>query len=63
MRVIIAAIIATLSTSVSAFAGEQPMIVTTPVPTLSEWGLIAMVCALGIIGVIVLRRRLTNKVG
>jgi hypothetical protein len=62
MRVIIAAITGILVSTLSAFAGV-PMIETTPVPTLSEWGLIAMVCALGIIGVIVLRRRLTNKVG
>jgi hypothetical protein len=46
----------------SAFAGVEMVSTTTPVPTLSEWGLITMVCTLGIIGAIVLRRRLSSKV-
>ena len=62
MRVIIASIIAILSTSVSAFAGLVVVSTPTPVPTLSEWGLIAMVAALGIIGAIALRKRLASKV-
>jgi IPTL-CTERM motif len=64
MRVILAAITATLVSSVSAFAQTKlPIPVVTPIPTLSEWGLITMVCALGIIGAIVLRKRLASKAG
>jgi hypothetical protein len=61
MRVIISALLATLLSTVSAFAGD-PRQVTT-IPTLSEWGMIAMVSALGVIGAIALRKRLTTKVG
>ncbi len=35
---------------------EQPQVVS-PIPTLSEWGLLAMASILGIIGFIVIRRR------
>ena len=31
------------------------------VPTLSEWGLIAMVCVLGIVGVIALRKHFSSQ--
>lgn len=62
MRVIIASIAATLVSSVSAFAGTDHML-PFPVPTLSEWGMIAMVGALGVIGAIALRKRLLTKVG
>jgi len=30
------------------------------VPTLSEWGLIAMVCVLGIVGIISLHKRVSS---
>ena len=36
---------------------EPPPIITTPIPTLNEWGLIAMAGVLGIVGFIVMRRR------
>jgi hypothetical protein len=62
MRVIIAAIAGIMVSTASAFAGVEMVSTTTPVPTLSEWGLITMVCTLGIIGAIVLRRRLSSKV-
>jgi len=61
MRVIIAAITATLVSSVSAFAGVVIML-PTPVPTLSEWGMIAMVGAIGVIGAIALRKRLAATI-
>jgi len=32
-------------------------IITTPIPTLSEWGLVAMAGILGIVGFMVMRRR------
>jgi len=35
-------------------------IITTPIPTLSEWGLIAMAGILGIVGYLVIRRRKVN---
>jgi len=35
----------------------QPVNTPTPIPTLSEWGLIAMVGILGIFGFMVIRRR------
>ncbi|MCZ6864778.1 MAG: IPTL-CTERM sorting domain-containing protein, partial [Candidatus Dadabacteria bacterium] len=35
----------------------EPPIISTPIPTLSEWGLIALAGILGIIGYIVMRRR------
>jgi len=35
----------------------QPPIITTPIPTLSEWGLIIMTGVLGIVGFLVIRRR------
>ncbi len=60
MRVIIASITAILVSSVSAFAGMKPII--TNIPTLSEWGMIAMVGAIGVIGAIALRKRLATKV-
>jgi hypothetical protein len=31
-----------------------------PIPTLSEWGLIAMVVVIGIVGVFALRKRLAS---
>jgi IPTL-CTERM motif len=59
---IIAAISTTLFSSASAFAGIlNPRV--TDIPTLSEWGMIAMVGALGVIGAIVLRKRLADKAG
>lgn len=58
MRVIIGAITTTLASSVSVFAGEKIII-----PTLSEWGIIAMVGLFGVIGAIALRKRITTKVG
>jgi len=33
--------------------------VVRPIPTLSEWGLIAMAAALGIVGFLVMRRKIT----
>ena len=60
MRVIISALLATLVSTASAFADG---ITTTTIPTLSERGMIAMVCLLGVIGAIALRKRLISKVG
>ena len=40
----------------NAFAGE--ISVLEEVPTLGEWGMIAMVIALGVIGFLALRKRL-----
>ncbi len=39
---------------------EQPMIIAS-VPTLSEWGLIAMVGIFAIVGVLALRKRLSSQ--
>ncbi|MCH7519997.1 MAG: IPTL-CTERM sorting domain-containing protein [Candidatus Dadabacteria bacterium] len=36
---------------------EEPPPVVSSVPTLSEWGLIAMAVVLGIVGFMVMRRR------
>jgi len=36
---------------------NPPTEVKTPIPTLSEWGLIAMACILGIFGFMIMRRR------
>jgi hypothetical protein len=36
---------------------QCPQAVVSPIPTLSEWGLIAMVAVLGIVGFMVIRRR------
>jgi len=36
---------------------QVPPIVKTPIPTISEWGLIAMAGILGIVGFMVIRRR------
>ena len=36
------------------------MIPLFPVPALSEWGLIAMVVVIGIVGVLALRKRLAS---
>ena len=37
----------------------EPMI--SSIPTLSEWGLIAMVVVLGIVGIFALRKRLSSQ--
>ena len=34
-----------------------PVVISTPIPTLSEWGLVAMAGILGIVGFMVIRRR------
>ncbi|TFG74792.1 MAG: IPTL-CTERM sorting domain-containing protein [Thermodesulfobacteriales bacterium] len=36
---------------------SEPIQIPSPIPTLSEWGLIAMAGVLGIIGFMVMRRR------
>ncbi len=62
MRVFITALIVSLVSSASAFAGIEPMPVTPlPVPTLGEWGFIAMSAVLGIVGFIALNRRLAAR--
>jgi hypothetical protein len=43
--------------TVSGFANVQPMVA---VPTLSEWGLIALIVVIGIAGALVLRKRLAS---
>jgi len=43
--------------TVSGFAVIEPMVA---VPTLSEWGLIALIVVIGIAGALVLRKRLAS---
>jgi len=57
-HLLIALAFLSLST-VSGYAAVQPM-VTVSVPTLSEWGLIALIVVIGIAGALVLRKRIAS---
>lgn len=58
MRKFILSIFVTLIFATNAFAGKA-MINLVDIPTLGEWGMIAMFLALGVIGFIALRQRLS----
>lgn len=58
MRYILAIFLSIIS-SAGAYAGADGMVVSE-VPTLGEWGMIATVAALGIIGFFALRKRLAS---
>jgi len=55
-RLLIAFVFLSLST-VSGYAIVQPMVA---VPTLSDWGLIALIVVIGIAGALVLRKRIAS---
>jgi len=58
MRYLLALFLLIIS-SAGAYAGADGMLIhTAQVPTLGEWGMIATVVALGIIGFFALRKRL-----
>lgn len=59
MRVVLAFIAVTLLSAVDAFAGTTAAAIS--VPTLGEWGMIAMFAILGIVGFIALRKRLSSQ--
>ena len=59
MRVILPFIAVTLLSAVDAFAGTTAAAIS--VPTLGEWGMIAMFAILGIVGFIALRKRLSSQ--
>lgn len=57
-HLLIALAFLSLST-VSGYAAVQPMVAVS-VPTLSEWGLIALIVVIGIAGALVLRKRIAS---
>ena len=57
MRILIIALAFLALSTVSGFAIPIPMVA---VPTLSEWGLIALIVVIGIAGALVLRKRLAS---
>ena len=57
MRPLLIALAFLAITTVNGFA-IVPVI--QPVPTLSEWGLIALIAVIGLAGVLVLRKRLAS---
>jgi len=57
LRILIIALAFLALSTVSGFAIPSPM-VAVAVPTLSEWGLIALIVVIGIAGALVLRKRL-----
>lgn len=60
MRYLLALFVLIIS-SAGAYAGEDSMLIRkAQVPTLGEWGMIATVVALGIIGFFALRKRLAS---
>ena len=56
MRCLVLSVLFTLMGSQYALAVQ-----TVSVPTLGEWGMIAMFIILGIVGVVVLRKRLASQ--
>ncbi len=63
MRSLVLSVLFTLMGSQLALAGAAPPNDLSPVslPTLGEWGMIAMFIILGIVGVVVLRKRLASQ--
>ena len=61
MRFFVALFILIIS-SAGAFAGADGMLIrdVAQIPTLGEWGMIAMVAALGVVGFFTLRKRLAS---
>lgn len=62
MRFFLALFILIIS-SAGAFAGADGMVLQrfAQIPTLGEWGMIAMVAALGVVGFFALRKRLSSE--
>ena len=60
MRSLVLSVLFILMGSQLALAGTNGM-TPTSVPTLDEWGMIAMFVVLGIVGVVVLRKRLASQ--
>ncbi len=61
MRSLVLSVLFTLMGSQLALAGTGMKVETVEVPTLGEWGMIAMFIILGIVGVVVLRKRLASQ--
>jgi len=61
MRSLVLSVLFTLMGSQLALAGNMNHITPVSVPTLGEWGMIAMFIILGIVGVVVLRKRLASQ--
>ena len=62
MRSLVLSVLFILMGSQLALAGiPQPTADPVNVPTLGEWGMIAMFVVLGIIGALVLRKRLASQ--
>jgi|GEM_PF-3566440 len=62
MRVVLAFTALILLSAADAFAGIRPIQII-PVPTLNQWGLIAMAGILGIVGFMIIRRRKVTAKG
>ncbi len=60
MRSLVLSVLFTLMGSQLALAGASH-VSPVNVPTLGEWGMIAMFIILGIVGVVVLRKRLASQ--
>ena len=63
MRSLVLSVLFTLMGSQLALAGPPVIRLVEPVgvPTLGEWGMIAMFIILGIVGAVVLRKRLASQ--
>jgi len=63
MRSLILSVLFILMGSQLALAGTNAngMVISTSIPTLDEWGMIAMFVVLGIVGALVLRKSLASK--
>ena len=62
MRSLVLSVLFTLMGSQLAFGGNGMNHMTpVSVPTLGEWGMIAMFIILGIVGAVVLRKRLASQ--
>jgi hypothetical protein len=61
MRSLVLSVLFTLMGSQLALAGSANHVTPVSVPTLGEWGMIAMFIILGIVGVVVLRKRLASQ--
>lgn len=57
MRPILIALAILVLSAVDGFAIVQPV---EPIPTLSEWGLIALIVLMGLVGALVLRKRMAS---